>query len=104
MLPPEQGFYRIHWADRGAWWFSSDGSGRFDLERPRGTCYVAQDALGAFAEVGARLTYLDPEELARRSLACLRVPRPLYVADVISPLAADVGVGARCRTGMDYPR
>lgn len=33
------------------WWFSSDGSGRFDLEPPRGTCYTASDIVAALLEV-----------------------------------------------------
>jgi hypothetical protein len=35
---------------RGTWWFSSDGSGRFDLEAPHGTCYLATDPIGALRE------------------------------------------------------
>lgn len=35
---------------RGTWWFSSDGSGRFDLEPPLGTCYLATDATAAVRE------------------------------------------------------
>jgi len=35
---------------RGTWWFSSDGSGRFDLNPPQGTCYLAGDRIGAVRE------------------------------------------------------
>lgn len=55
-------------------------------------------------EVGARLSYVDPEELARRFLARLRVPRPIRLADVTSPRAAGFGVTAKASAGSDYPR
>lgn len=32
------------------WWFSSDGSGRFDLSPPAGTCYLATDQYAAIRE------------------------------------------------------
>jgi len=32
------------------WWFSSDGSGRFDLKPPNGTCYLATDSYAAIRE------------------------------------------------------
>lgn len=59
-------WYRAHVmrstsGDRGCWWFSSagipaDGSGRFDLPAPRGTCYVAPTEEGAARErVGPQL-------------------------------------------------
>jgi hypothetical protein len=33
------------------WYFSSDGGGRFDLDSPLGTCYLASDKVGALREV-----------------------------------------------------
>lgn len=36
-------WYRAHRADRGGWWYASDGSGRFDLTPPDGTCYLDSD-------------------------------------------------------------
>lgn len=35
---------------RETWWFSNDGSGRFNLEAPEGTCYLASDAYAALRE------------------------------------------------------
>lgn len=32
----------MHRGEYGAWWFSSDGSGRFDLAPPDGVCYLAE--------------------------------------------------------------
>jgi hypothetical protein len=41
---------RVCQAARGTWWFSADGSGRFDLSPPEGTCYLAADAYAAIRE------------------------------------------------------
>ena len=43
--------HRVTDAGRGPWWFASDGGGRFDLDAPRGTCYLADDAVVALLEV-----------------------------------------------------
>lgn len=48
-LPPVT-LYRAHTASNGPWWFSSSGSGRFDLSAPRGTCYAADDVGAALRE------------------------------------------------------
>lgn len=50
---------------RSMWWFSNrtddpDAAGRFDLERPHGTCYLADDAVGALIERFASPDDLDP--------------------------------------------
>ncbi|MBI2709961.1 MAG: RES domain-containing protein [Actinobacteria bacterium] len=37
-------------AERATWWFSSDASGRFDLDPPEGTCYLATDSYAAIRE------------------------------------------------------
>ena len=42
--------FRAHTAGLGPWWFCSDGSGRFDLPAPAGTCYVATSAVAAVRE------------------------------------------------------
>jgi RES domain len=51
-------WWRIHSAERGAWWFSSSDEperdesqiGRFDLPSPFGTCYLAAYLVGGAAE------------------------------------------------------
>jgi len=62
VLPPEfptvivtEGWgwwWRVHWADKRAWWFASsdDSDGRFDLPKPLGTCYVGYDLDGSSQE------------------------------------------------------
>lgn len=50
---------------RGMWWFSNrtddaDDAGRFDLPRPYGTCYLADDAVAALIETFASPADLEP--------------------------------------------
>lgn len=44
------GGYRAHDKANGPWWYGSAGSGRFDLTRPNGTCYVASTIEAALRE------------------------------------------------------
>ena len=60
-------WFRAHTAGNGVWWFSSDGTGRFDLAEPHGTCY-----LGSSVGVAVR------ERLGRRLASG---PVPIAVAD-----------------------
>lgn len=47
---PPAGLVRVCRATQATWWFSADGSGRFDLSPPAGTCYLATDAYAAIRE------------------------------------------------------
>lgn len=42
--------YRAHRKDMGPWWFASDDGGRFNLDPPAGTCYLAIDEETALRE------------------------------------------------------
>lgn len=58
-------FHRATWDRHGPWWFATRSddpaaAGRFDLQRPRGTCYLADDPVAAVVE---KLT--DPDDLDR---------------------------------------
>lgn len=53
--------------DRATWWFSSDGSGRFDLVPPGGTCDLATDAYAAVRET-SRLGPVTPAWVQAREL------------------------------------
>lgn len=55
--------YEIHLVGQGPWWFSSDGLGRFDLNSPRGTCYLAEDPLGGFVEVFRDVGAVDQADI-----------------------------------------
>ena len=43
--------YRAHGSKNEPWWFASTPDGRFNLETPHGTCYVARDIETAVEEV-----------------------------------------------------
>lgn len=55
------------------WWFSSDGSGRFDFEPPYGTCYLATDGYAAIREA-SRLGPVSTEWVAARELRRVSPP------------------------------
>ncbi|SKY45329.1 hypothetical protein RND64_19880 [Gordonia sp. w5E2] len=58
-IPTSAQLYRGHRTANGAWFFSNGGAGRFDLDAPRGTCYLGVDPDTAVREVlggaGARV-------------------------------------------------
>jgi hypothetical protein len=83
-------------ADRGAWYFASypvggEGSGRFDLVEPNGTCYLASTDQGALNElVGpdcARRGWVDADLVAGRVLSRLPLPQEVMSADTTSTRA-----------------
>jgi hypothetical protein len=95
--------YRVFLRSHGAWWFSSDGSGRFDLSQPGGTCYLAEEPLGAFVEVFRDTAFVDERDVRARLLATVVLPdvdRPL--ADCTSRKARACGVTGAIHTTEDY--
>lgn len=97
---------RIHRRGRSPWWFSGDGSGRFDLGPPsfpgRGTCYLAEDPLGAFVEVFRDLRVIPESELRRRALSRIARPRPLRLVDATARRARVFGVTGALHSSPDY--
>lgn len=70
--PPPR-LVRVCEATRATWWFSSDGSGRFDLPPPEGSCYLATDAYAAIREA-SRLGPVSTVWLGRRELRVVSPP------------------------------
>lgn len=103
-LLPTQPLFRIHRHGRDPWWFSHDGSGRFDLAAPRGTCYLAEDALGAFVEVFRTTAAVPDAEIAARRVSVLHVPETLVVADCTARRARAFGITAAIHASEDYRR
>lgn len=66
VTPPAR-LVRVCRAGRATWWFSADGSGRFDLNPPQGTCYLATDAYAAIREA-TRLGPVSTEWVNARAL------------------------------------
>jgi hypothetical protein len=98
--------FRAHSSSLGAWWFSSDGGGRFDLPPPRGTCYLALDPESAVRErLGPVLGSGDavPDSLlADVVVSRLRVPAARELADLQSRGAARHGVTRELETMVPY--
>jgi len=97
---------RGHKTANGPWWFASTGGGRFDLDAPRGTCYVAFDDRTAIREtVGEVLTsggVITAEFAAERSMSTLRVPTRRRLADTCAESAADFGLTRELCTLTPY--
>ncbi|GAB2647160.1 hypothetical protein GCM10027068_28240 [Prescottella soli] len=106
LLTPRRRLLRGHKTRNGPWWFASTGGGRFDLDEPRGTCYVAFDERTAVREtVGEVLTsggVVTAEFAAERSLSTLRVPARRRLADTCAETAADFGLTRELCTLTPY--
>ncbi len=95
--------HRIHNADRGCWWFSADGSGRFDpLRTGKGACYFAERPLGAWVEVFRKQMLLAEGEVLGRVLFSARLGCDLRLADLASRRALRFGVTASLGADEDY--
>jgi RES domain len=101
-LTRRETLYRIHRADRGPWWFSSDGSGRFDLTGEHGTCYLAANPVGAFIEVFRIDTVIPEVELEARALSSLVAPKRSRLADCTVSGARRFGITGAIHTQPDY--
>jgi hypothetical protein len=77
------------WEGHGPWWFGSRTAnpdpGRFDLEAPHGTCYFADDPVGALIEKLAEPDDVSPvvtvETVHRLHVHSGRLRHPAAVAD-----------------------
>ena len=94
----------MHRREHGAWWFSSDGSGRFDLTSPDGACYLAETSLGALIEHFDGIDIVPQPDLDERRVSILEPGRPLRLADCTSSRARSFGVDLSLSAGSDYER
>lgn len=94
--------FRVTTSGHGPWWFSSDGAGRFDLTPPRGTCYLADDELGALLEVLGPVLVVAPSWAKRFSLWQLSLPDQCRAADTTVRSARGFGVTAELATTTPY--
>lgn len=101
-LSTRRPLWRIHRRDRAPFWFGSDGSGRFDLPPPGGTCYAAEEPLGAFVETFRAAGGVGPGDLAAVRLARLRTPRPVRLADTTVARARRFGITLEIGATPDY--
>lgn len=102
-LRGDRTIHRIHRAARGPWWFSSDGSGRFDpLSTGLGACYMAERPLGAWVEVFRKRLLLAEPDVAERALLSVKPGRDLRLADLTSRRALEFGVTASLGANEEY--
>ncbi|NHC13710.1 RES family NAD+ phosphorylase [Motilibacter deserti] len=91
---------------RTPWFFSSlptPSPGRFDLQRPEGTCYFADRAYAAWLEVFRGCGLVDRVDVdSRRLLTATRTGSPPRLADLRSPGSRPYGVTADLVGGDDY--
>jgi hypothetical protein len=108
VISPGAQLWRIHGSRHGPWYFRSDGLFRFDLigRQAVGTCYFAEDPLGAFVETlqSFRTVAVPRAELDSRVLFAYCVEHAVVVADVTHPEAARYGLDASisASTPRDY--
>jgi hypothetical protein len=94
--------FRVTSSGHGPWWFSSDGAGRFDLFPPRGTCYLADDEMGALLEVLGPVSVVSPGWAKRFSVWLLALPDQCSAADTTVRAARGFGVTAELATMTPY--
>lgn len=89
-------------AARDTWWFSADGSGRFDLAPPQGTCYLATDAYAAIREA-TRLGPVSTGWVLARELREVAPPDPnARLAATTRQAAGRYGVTTELATVVPY--
>ena len=102
-LRGDRTIYRIHRSAKRAWWFSSDGSGRFDpVGTGQGACYLAERPLGAWIEVFRKQMLLSQADVTERSLFSVELGRDLRLANLVSRRALEFGVTATLGANEDF--
>jgi len=101
-VPPPRQLVRVCQAGLQVWWFSSDGSGRFDLETPNGTCYLATDSYAAIREA-SRLGPVSTGWVEARELRKVSPPEPgARLAATTRQAAGRFGVTTELVTVVPY--
>ena len=102
-LRGDRAIYRIHRASTSGWWFSADGSGRFDpVGTGHGACYFAEAPLGAWVEVFRRQMQLRDVAVSERALLTVTLRRDARLADLTSRRALGFGITASLGADPDY--
>jgi hypothetical protein len=102
-LRADRPLYRIHRADHDPWWFSNDGSGRFDpVGSDDGACYLAEDPLASWLEVFRTPLLISEKDVRARTLLCAPLGRDLKLADLTSRRALAFNVTASLGADEDY--
>lgn len=85
------------------WRFSSvpPGASRFDLDRPRGTCYWSDRRYGCWVEVWRGTRIVDRADVTRRDLFTAQAPA-LRLANTLARAARRYGVTGELSTLIPY--
>lgn len=95
--------YRIHGSTNSPWWFSADGSGRFDpVGTGQGACYFAERPIGAWVEVFRKRMLLAEDDVLKRSIYSTQLGSDLRLADVTSRRALQFGITASIGANEEY--
>jgi hypothetical protein len=95
--------HRIHRTDNEPWWFSFDGSGRFDpVGTGLGACYLAELPLEAWVEVFRKRMLLAAADVRERALLSVKLGRDVRLADLTSRRALGFGVTASLGANEQY--
>ncbi|MBG6185306.1 hypothetical protein IWX65_003285 [Arthrobacter sp. CAN_A214] len=94
--------YRATIKGYGPWWFGFDLNQRFDIPKPKGTCYLATTVETAFREK-ARETLLhtgmvSPAFVDKMEFYELRLPATIQAADTTSEKAVTFGANRELAT------
>jgi RES domain len=99
--------WRVHRSERNPGWWSSDGSGRFDLSAPHGTLYAARQQLtGLLEAIGhadAATSFVTRGFLSERSITTF-VVEPVRLANLSDRRVGPMGVSNSITTTGDYGR
>jgi hypothetical protein len=106
VIKPSTPLFRIHRRRLNPWWYSRDGSGRFDLVSfgDHGTCYLAEREIGSFVETFRDTVPIAMLAIEERRTSEFFFPNELTVADCTSRAARGFGITAELHSGRDYSR
>jgi hypothetical protein len=112
VAPRNTPLYRVHYI--GLELHFSTGGGRFDITDGSGfgTCYIAEEPLGAFVESLGRIKVRTKSDIAERQLSTLKFERDLRLFDVTArrnrwvydgwDLNADIAAGDDYRRSQQF--
>ena len=101
VAPPKR-LVRVCRAENATWWFSADGSRRFDLYPPDGTCYLATDAYAGIRDA-TRLGPVSTTWVTGRELRQVSPPDPnARLAATTRQAAGRYGVTTELATVIPY--
>lgn len=100
--PPPARVLRVCRSVMGTWWFSSDGSGRYDLSPPEGTCNFATDRYAAIREA-SRLGPVTPNWVGEREVREVAPPNArARLAATTRTAAGSYGITTEFATLVPY--